>query len=463
MSSDTVITVENLSKCYQIYNKPGDRLKQMIMRGRRSYYKEFWALRDVSFTIGRGETVGIVGQNGCGKSTLLQMVCGTLNPTAGKCQTRGRIAALLELGSGFNPEFTGRENVYMNGSVLGLTSAEIDSRFADIADFANIGDFIEQPVKTYSSGMMVRLAFAVAINVDPEILIVDEALAVGDELFQRKCFSRLEEIRRNGATILFVSHAVGVVVELCDRAILLDRGEMLASGRPKFITGRYQRLIYSPAEKREEVRQQILNGDVLDTKKDKNSRREGHEVSAGEDISSKWKVEDDATEKIRETFDRGLVPTSTVAYHTNGAIIEKAGIFTVKDNLQVNNIIRGRTYKYCYYLRAEENVSNVNFGMMIKTISGVELGGATSGLDSAPTLSLIKRGSCYLVEYFFTCHLTPGVYFLNAGVTGDRNGTVTFIHRLLDVAMFRVQSEVGSLITGTVDFNCNARIKCVNE
>ncbi|MCK9174507.1 MAG: ABC transporter ATP-binding protein, partial [Desulforhopalus sp.] len=212
MSSDAAITVENLSKCYQIYDKPGDRLKQMIMRGRRHYYKEFWALRDVSFTIGRGETVGIVGQNGCGKSTLLQMVCGTLNPTEGKCQTRGRIAALLELGSGFNPEFTGRENVYMNGSVLGLTSAEIDSRFADIADFANIGDFIEQPVKTYSSGMMVRLAFAVAINVDPEILIVDEALAVGDELFQRKCFSRLEEIRRKGATILFVSHSVGVVV-----------------------------------------------------------------------------------------------------------------------------------------------------------------------------------------------------------------------------------------------------------
>ena len=234
--NDIAIKVENLSKCYHIYkdHKTGSssrlmpRLQRLIGKTPKQYFREFWALKDVSFEIKKGETVGIIGRNGSGKSTLLQMICGTLNPTSGSIQTNGRIAALLELGSGFNPEFTGRENVYMNASVLGLSNEEIDARFNDIVAFADIGDFIEQPVKTYSSGMMVRLAFAVAINVDPEILIVDEALSVGDELFQRKCFSRIEAIRANGATILFVSHSGVTIVELCDRAVLMDAGEKLA-------------------------------------------------------------------------------------------------------------------------------------------------------------------------------------------------------------------------------------------
>ena len=199
--SDVAIRIQNLSKCYHIYDKPRDRLMQMLARGRKQYFREFWALKEVSLDVKKGETVGIIGRNGSGKSTLLQMICGTLNPTSGSIQANGRIAALLELGSGFNPEFTGRENVYMNGSILGLSKEEIDSRFDDIAAFADIGEFIEQPVKTYSSGMMVRLAFSVAINVEPEILVVDEALSVGDEIFQRKCFSRIEAIRAGGATI----------------------------------------------------------------------------------------------------------------------------------------------------------------------------------------------------------------------------------------------------------------------
>ena len=239
--TDIAISVQNLSKCFQIYENPRDRLKQFVMpriqrfsgKKPKQYFREFWALKDVSFEIKKGEIVGIVGRNGSGKSTLLQLICGTLSPTGGSVQTNGRIAALLELGSGFNPEFTGRENVYMNAAVLGLSKSEVDARFDDIADFADIGQFIEQPVKTYSSGMTVRLAFFIAINVDPEILIVDEALSVGDELFQRKCFSRIEAIRASGATILFVSHSGGTVVELCDRAVLMDSGEKLAIGLPK--------------------------------------------------------------------------------------------------------------------------------------------------------------------------------------------------------------------------------------
>lgn len=252
--TDIAIRVQNLSKCYQIYDTPRDRLKQffaprlqrLVGQTPKQYFREFWALKDISFEIRKGETVGIIGRNGSGKSTLLQIICGTLTPTSGNVETRGRIAALLELGSGFNPEFTGRENVYMNASVLGLSNEEIDARFNDIVAFADIGDFIDQPVKTYSSGMMVRLAFAVAINVDPQILIVDEALSVGDELFQRKCFSRIEAIKQNGATILFVSHSGSTVVELCDHAVLLDSGEKLAMGTPKTIVGKYQKLIYAP-------------------------------------------------------------------------------------------------------------------------------------------------------------------------------------------------------------------------
>ena len=249
--NNIAIRVNNLSKCYHIYDRPQDRLKQLVVPKLRSlvgrnpnrYYREFWALNDVSFEVGRGETIGIIGRNGSGKSTLLQMICGTLDPTAGLVETRGRVAALLELGAGFNPEFTGRENVYMNATVLGLTQEEISTRFDSIASFADIGEFIEQPVKHYSSGMYARLAFAVAINVDPDILVVDEALAVGDEPFQRKCFSRIEKIRNDGGTILFVSHSGSTVINLCDRAILLHRGERLYTGTPKravFFTKSYQ-------------------------------------------------------------------------------------------------------------------------------------------------------------------------------------------------------------------------------
>lgn len=247
MSSEIAIKVENLSKCYQIYEQPRDRLKQFILprlRGMvglppKQYFREFWALKDVSFEVKKGETVGIIGRNGSGKSTLLQMICGTLNPTSGSTQTNGRIAALLELGSGFNPEFSGRENVYLNGAVLGLTKQEIDARFEDIAAFADIGDFIEQSVKTYSSGMMVRLAFAISVCVSPDILIVDEALAVGDAAFQFKCLERLSELTESGVTLLFVSHDIGMIQSFCKRAIYLQGGELKNKGTPSQVAEHY--------------------------------------------------------------------------------------------------------------------------------------------------------------------------------------------------------------------------------
>lgn len=255
MSSDVAIKVENLSKCYHIYDQPRDRLKQFVVPRLRhlvslphkQYYREFWALKDVSLEIKKGETVGIIGRNGSGKSTLLQMICGTLNPTVGSIQTYGRVAALLELGSGFNPEFTGRENVYLSASVLGLTRAEIDSRCNDIVAFADIGTFIDQPVKTYSSGMMVRLAFAVVAHVDADILVIDEALAVGDAVFTQKCMRFLRRFMQDG-TVLFVSHDTSAVASLCHNAILLGGGEVISTGSAKSVVERYAELNYQETQ-----------------------------------------------------------------------------------------------------------------------------------------------------------------------------------------------------------------------
>jgi ABC-type polysaccharide/polyol phosphate transport system ATPase subunit len=230
MSSDLAISIRNVSKAYQIYDRPHDRLKQMLFGSRRKYHEEFWALHDINFDVRKGETVGIVGRNGSGKSTLLQIICGTVTPTQGSVEKQGRVSALLELGSGFNTEFTGRENVYLNGSILGLNKEEIDNRFDRIAGFADIGDFIDSPVKHYSSGMFARLAFSVAIHVDPEILIVDEILSVGDAAFQRRCLSKFYEIRESGCTILFVSHDQYQVKSVCQRALYLEQGRQKLFG-----------------------------------------------------------------------------------------------------------------------------------------------------------------------------------------------------------------------------------------
>jgi len=229
---DVVIRVDNLGKCYRIYDTPKDRLKQALWRGRRQYYREFWALRNVSFEVRRGETLGIIGRNGSGKSTLLQMICGTLTPTEGALQTHGRVAALLELGSGFNPEFTGRENVAINARLLGLSEKEVEEKFEQIVEFSEIGQFIDQPVKTYSSGMFVRLAFAIASHSDPDILIVDEALSVGDFAFQNKCVTRIKQLRDKGMTLIFVSHDLSTLQLICDRAIWIHEGRLKASGDP---------------------------------------------------------------------------------------------------------------------------------------------------------------------------------------------------------------------------------------
>jgi len=445
--TDVAIRVRNVSKCYQIYDTPRDRLKQLILPrmyrfaggASRQYYRDFWALRDVSCDIKKGEAVGIIGRNGSGKSTLLQLICGILMPTTGTVETYGRIAALLELGSGFNPAFTGRENVYMNGALLGFSKKDIDVRFDDIAAFADIGEFIEQPVKAYSSGMQIRLAFAVAVSVDPQILVVDEALSVGDELFRRKCFARIESIKQRGATVLFVSHSGTQVVDLCDRALLMDNGELLLSAPPKHVVGKYQQLLYAPPEQRSDIRAAI-------------------QASAGasfhrQAVSSEQALPEGQESDLQEFYDPHLTPQSTIAYESKGALIERPTIVTL-DGTQVNILRRGQSYRYCYRVAFTRCAEGVRFGMLIKTVSGTELGGAVSAQNGQSRMSNISPDTVVAVEFRFHCSLNPGVYFLNAGVTGIEGGEEMYLHRLLDACMFRVLPQSIGISTGIVDFGC---------
>jgi lipopolysaccharide transport system ATP-binding protein len=450
VSTDVAICASNLSKCYHIYDRPQDRLKQslvprfqrLIGRPQTQYAREFWALKDVSLEVKKGETVGIVGRNGSGKSTLLQIICGTLSPTSGTIKTNGRITALLELGSGFNPEFTGRENVYMNGAVLGLSREEIDARFDAIAAFADIGQFMDQPVKMYSSGMVVRLAFSVAINVDPWILVVDEALAVGDELFQRKCFSRIEAIKDNGATILFVSHSGSAVVELSDRAILLDSGEALMVGVPKIAVSMYQKLLYAPPDKREEVRRAVRIG-VTSGADDLTQRPVRHTT-----LTEEGKTE---ANDIEEFSDPHLLPLSRFEFASHGARIEIPAIRTLQGR-EVNNLVRGRRYRYTYRVRFTRPASGVRFGMLIKTTSGLPLGGALSAASLPDAIPYISADACVLVQFTFECRLNPGVYFLNAGVFGIVSGEETVLHRIVDAIAIRVLPVERNLVTELIDF-----------
>ena len=460
-SEDFSIRVEGLCKRYEIYAQPVDRLKQMVLprvqramrRPARAWFSEFWALRDVEFDVRQGETVGIVGRNGSGKSTLLQMICGTLNPTLGTVAVNGRIAALLELGAGFNPEFTGRENVRLSGLLYGLSEQELGARFDAILDFAGIGDFIDRPVKTYSSGMYVRLAFSVAINVLPDVLVVDEALSVGDEAFQRKCFARIDAIRDAGATVLFVSHAAGTIVELCDRAILLDQGEMIADGVPGFVVPRYHKLLYSPAGEvaavREAIRQESISGRVTGGSSafDPGARLD---ASMGE---MPTRVDGVEIREVEEAayFDEGMQSRSTVHYPSRGASISVPRIET-RMGRQVNVLSPGREYIYTYDVLFQTTAVGVRLGMMIKTITGLELGGAATAPNAASGM-LVSVGQRLQARFRFRAMLAPGVYFMNAGVTAAEPKGETYLDRIIDVLMFRVMHDSDRVATGTVDFH----------
>lgn len=457
MSSEIAIRARDISKHYVMFARPEDRLKQMIVprlqralgRPPTRYYRDFAALSGVSFDIRRGETVGIIGRNGSGKSTLLQIICGTLQPTSGSIEVNGRIAALLELGAGFNPEFTGRENVYLNAAILGLSRAEIDARFESIARFADIGDFIEQPVKTYSSGMYVRLAFATAINVDPDILVVDEALAVGDEAFQRKCYARIEQIKERGGTILFVSHSAQTVVQLCDRALLIDRGELILEGRPKLVTTQYQRLASTDPQNAQDVRASILvhRKDEPNTqyRSDNKIFKEAH--SSG--LTGSQQDDGDSSEQ----FDPNFVSKSMTHFEEQGASISNIKITTIKGK-HVNVINLGKRYILSYDVTFSKNAKNVTFSFGIRTLSGVKI----TGFDSPSPNDEEPQNEKRHVQFEFLCNFLPQTLFASCAVRGTIDGQVILLHRIFDAICFRVATEVGLQSTGIVDIQSNATV-----
>jgi len=479
MSSDEVaISVRNVSKHYLMFDRPEHRLKQMIVpRLQRAaglppakYFRNFAALEDVSFEVKRGETVGIVGRNGSGKSTMLQVVCGTLNPTHGSVTVNGRIAALLELGAGFNPEFTGRENVYLNAAILGMNRQQVDERFDDIARFADIGQFINQPVKTYSSGMYVRLAFATAINVDPDILVVDEALAVGDEAFRRKCYARIEEIQDRGGTILFVSHGAQTIVQLCSRAILFDAGEVILQGEPRSVVSQYQRLINVTGDEAKSVRADIramqptFPSEIAPASGESTLAEIVMDATELGSLTAQRPARGKGSQKakpapvvpVEERFDPKLKSESRVEYESHGAHIRDLRLLNLVGE-QVNVLTMGHRYIYEYFVDFDVDASNVGYGMMINNVSGLSIGGVGTGKSKEMRVERVSSGSAVQVQLEFDARLLPGTYFLNAGVTGTTEATSGYLHRIIDGLAFRIAPESDLMATGLVHLGIKAR------
>jgi len=432
------IRARNLGKTYHVYDQPQDRLKQMLWRGRRRFYREFHAVRGVDLDVLGGETVGIVGRNGSGKSTLLRMICGLLEPTCGEVQVRGHVAPLLTLGTGFNPDFTGRDNVLLNAAILGISDVDLRERFDSIVDFADIGDFLDQPVRSYSSGMYARLAFAVAIHANPDILVIDEVLAVGDEAFTRKCFARIEKIKAAGATILFVSHSSGRIVELCDRAVLIDAGERLLTADAKTVVSQYGRLAEAPARDAPRIRQEICEMDAAGsaTGAVPRPRAPGAAPARLEDLGE---------------FDPGLVSRSAVSYAQAGAVIEDVRLLDARGR-RVNVLRPGGRYHYAFAVRFLEPARGVRFGMMIKLITGFELSGQASHPPGAG-IEIREAGVTAHVSFPLHVLLLPGTYFGNAGVLGQVAGDERYLHRILDATLFRVDGKAAGRMTGRVDLS----------
>ncbi|WFP62234.1 ABC transporter ATP-binding protein [Mesorhizobium sp. WSM4904] len=495
--SDVAIRVRDVSKHYVMFERPEDRFKQMVVprlerlfgRQPRRYFRDFAALSGVSFEIGRGETVGIIGRNGSGKSTLLQIICGTLQPTSGSVEVNGRIAALLELGAGFNPEFTGRENVFLNASILGIPRKEMEWRFDDIARFADIGPFIDQPVKTYSSGMYVRLAFATAINVDPDILVVDEALAVGDEAFQRKCFARIEDIKDRGGTILFVSHGAQTIVQLCTRAMLIDAGELILEGRPKTIVGQYQRLVNASAETVTEIRAGIAELNIAMSAPQVTvigDFSEGHSAAdpklaplatdSPADISSASSSLDGAepdalTVSAAETesepinasalyadyYDPNLSSKSTVYLEERGARIRDMRITTLSGE-QVNVLQMGRRYVFEYMVDFNADATGVGFEFLFKSVTGLVLAGSDTHRARRERTQFVSSGTSLRISFTFNCIMLPGVYLASAGVRGMVDDDFRMLHKVVEGVLIRVASEPDLVAIGYANLDAMPQV-----
>ncbi|MDT4896051.1 MAG: lipopolysaccharide transport system ATP-binding protein [Acidobacteriota bacterium] len=415
---NTVLSVENVSKQYRIYERPADRLKETLTRGRWKQHTEFWALRDVSFELEKGTTTGIIGPNGCGKSTLLQIIAGTLEPTHGSVQHEGRIAALLELGAGFNPEFTGIENIFMNAALMGFSRTETESLLPEIERFAEIGAFIHQPVKTYSSGMYVRLAFAAAVSVTPQILIIDEALAVGDAVFQHRCMRRIREMQESGMTILFVSHDPGAIRALCSRAVLLHAGRMEAIGNPTDVLNRYQKLIMAREDAYESEQQQ--------------------ETGATDEAGSVEEEEDTAS-PLRYTYRHG----------DGSAEILRVELLDTAHR-PVELVESGEAVLLRLRLRFDADEEAPVCGFLLRNRHGIHLYGTNTELQRV-NFGPVQRGEIVEVTFAFDCWLAPDTYSVTVAAHSCDGISFDWLDGTL---FFRVMSAIA--MEGVANLNASA-------
>ncbi len=404
------IEVKELEKAYKLYDKPSDRLREALGLTRKKRYKEYYALKGVDMTIYQGETVGIIGTNGSGKSTILKIITGVLNPSKGSVSVNGRISALLELGTGFNMEYNGIENVYLNGTMMGFSKKEIDAKMDDILSFADIGEYVYQPVKTYSSGMFVRLAFAVAINIEPEILIVDEALSVGDVFFQAKCYHKFEEFKKMGKTILFVSHDLSSISKYCDRVVLLNQGVKLGEGTPKEMIDAYKQVLVGQYPLSEEGEDNLLDD---------------------KDIEAAAAAQADGAGTLRNP--------DLLEYGTKSAVIEDYYVTDEADR-RSNAIIKGQQCSVHMTVRFMEDLPAPIFAFTIKNIKGVEITGTNTMVEKA-FLEPVKAGSVKHITFTQNIDLQGGEYLLSLGVTGYENEDFQVYHRLYDVMNLTVISD----------------------
>ncbi|MEQ9483378.1 ABC transporter ATP-binding protein [Coleofasciculus sp. F4-SAH-05] len=419
--SEIAISLTNVSKCYKCYNRPLDRLKEIVLPG-KSRAQEFWALRDINLEVAQGDTLGIVGQNGSGKSTLLQIIAGTLTPTTGEVWLNGRVSALLELGSGFNPEFTGRQNVFFNGQILGLSREEIAVKFDNIAAFADIGDFLDQPVKTYSSGMVVRLAFAVVANIDPSILIIDEALAVGDARFQARCMKRIRQLKDQGVTILFVSHDSASVKMLCTRAVLMNYGSIIDVGQPKPVIDHYTALLSS------------------------DNPRSNQEI-----LSTRERLEFNHCQP--ETQSNPTIPGLQEHRHGNRlAVIHEVKITNIY-NRQVETIETGSQFNIKVKLAVNAKLSDLIVGISIRNLMGLVMYGTNTQLLNCQ-LPCLDIGQDLTVEFQLPCNLHKGIYTVTVGVHSQEGLSYDWID---DLVVFEVIN--GNHCEGVVDLQADVQVK----
>lgn len=417
--SEIAINVADVTKLYKLYDKPKDRLKDSLGLARKKCYEEHYALNHIDFQVKKGETVGIIGTNGSGKSTMLKLITGVLSPSGGEIQVEGRISALLELGAGFNMEYTGIENVYLNGTMIGFTRSEIDEKLQAILDFADIGEFVHQPVKSYSSGMFVRLAFAVAINIDPEILIVDEALSVGDVFFQAKCYRKFEEFKKLGKTILFVSHDLGSITKYCDRAILLNKGEKIFEGTPKETVDIYKKVLVGQYDPEELETDPIAN-----------------------DVNATWK---DSIQANPEVIEYGEKSAEISDY----ALLDDGGLIT-------NTFMKGSTFSVRMKVKFHEDVAEPIFAFTIKNLQGIELTGTNTVYEKV-TVPPAKAGESREITFTQRLDLQGGEYLISLGCTGYSAGEFVVYHRLYDVCNLTVISDKNTV--GYYDMNTQISVK----